>query len=114
MASIWGLFIILLVAGLFWRHRQQAECARRLIERHCKELELQLLTIHYAGINWPMLVQRKLDWIYRFEFTSVPNRRFNGYLHLYSRRYEFDMPAYPFPDESSDHCVADSRPQIKE
>ncbi|MFM2485841.1 DUF3301 domain-containing protein [Celerinatantimonas yamalensis] len=112
MVSTWGLLLLCLIGGLFWRHRQQAEQARGLIYRHCQQLELQVLDIHYAG--WGYQRHQKPRWFgqYQFEFTNVPNRRFSGRLLIGARCYRFELQPYPDPSLTNYAPIADSRPVI--
>lgn len=112
MASVFALFGLLILGALFWRHRQQAEIARQLIFRHCTKLELQLLDVHYAGINLTMLKKLQLTFQYRFEFTNVPQHRYSGFLWLSRAGYEFIMPPYPDLSITQNPPISDNRAQL--
>ncbi|CAG9296047.1 DUF3301 domain-containing protein [Celerinatantimonas diazotrophica] len=112
MASVFALFGLFVLGGLFWRHRQQAEMARLLIVRHCRHLELQLLDVHYAGINLAMAKKLQLTFQYRFEFTNVPQHRYSGFLWLNRTGYEFIMPPYPDLNVGSNPPISDDRAQL--
>ncbi|MFM2482471.1 DUF3301 domain-containing protein [Celerinatantimonas sp. YJH-8] len=98
MVSILSLLALLLFAGIFWKHRQQAEWAKFLILKHCRNLQLQLLSVHYAGLDKQQLKQLRLVWCYEFEFTSVPDRQFSGTLWISQDGHEFQLSAYPEPE----------------
>lgn len=100
MAELAALLALMLIIGLFWQHRQQAEWARMQIQQHCRQLQLQLLSIHYAGADWSLLRQGRLVWRYDFEFTSVPERQFSGHCYLHGNDCEFQLQPYPEAESS--------------
>lgn len=95
MGNVLALLALMLMALWFWRHRQQAELARQLIIRRCERLELELLDIHYAGIRWAPRATYKILTLYHFEFTNVPEQRYQGTLFFKRGGYYFELAPYP-------------------
>lgn len=89
--ELYFLLGLILLCALFWRHRQQAELAKTRISAKCKQLQLQLLSVSYSDVR---ITKQGIRWRYQFEFASVPDSRYIGYLILEGRHFHYDIPAY--------------------
>ena len=79
---IWDLLFILvmvLVGTTIWKLRQQSELAKKMIEQHCKKLELQLLSFARSRFNYK-LGSDFLQASFVFEFSSDGDNNYQGTL----------------------------------
>ncbi|MGY5613663.1 DUF3301 domain-containing protein [Vibrio brasiliensis] len=83
---IYDLFAILalaIVCLIFWQQRRQAEFAKSIASRKCKELDLQLLSVALKGhkLKTPDGVWR---WhsVYQFEFSSLGDDCYQGHIFM--------------------------------
>ncbi|GAD88989.1 hypothetical protein VHA01S_014_00140 [Vibrio halioticoli NBRC 102217] len=84
LLAILGCAILL---TLFWQHRRQAELAKVAISRHCKQLELQIVSISSGShrIRYP---DGKLGWhtVFCFEFSALGDDCYHGELTMHGMR----------------------------
>lgn len=84
LLAILGLAIFL---TLFWQHRRQAELAKVAIIRHCKKLELQVVSIS-SGAHRIRRPDGKLGWhtVFAFEFSALGDDCYQGELTMVGLR----------------------------
>ena len=99
---IWDLLFILvmvLVGTTIWKLRQQSELAKKMIEQHCKKLELQLLSFARSRFNYK-LGSDFLQASFVFEFSSDGTNSYQGTLTLNGLvKPRFQLPAYRLVDD---------------
>ncbi|WP_074374148.1 DUF3301 domain-containing protein [Vibrio spartinae] len=82
MQDLMTICLVCFGCFLFWQQRRQAEIARQTIERKCRQLELQVVSITFKH----RLVdeQRRWRWHtrYTFEFSSLGDDCYEGYLDM--------------------------------
>lgn len=70
--DLFAILAISIVCLLFWQQRRQAEIAKSIAARKCKELDLQLVSVALKGhkLKTPGGIWR---WhtVYQFEFSSL-------------------------------------------
>ena len=101
---MWDLFFILgmvLLGTTLWKLRQQSELAKSMIERHCKNLELQLLSVARSRFNFK-LGPDFLQSSFVFEFSSDGTDHYQGTLFLSGLvKPRFQLPAYRLVDDEN-------------
>ncbi|WP_298943553.1 DUF3301 domain-containing protein [uncultured Psychromonas sp.] len=101
---IWDLLFILvmvLVGTTIWKLRQQSELAKKMIEQHCKKLELQLLSFARSRFNYK-LGSDFLQASFVFEFSSDGDNNYQGTLTLNGLvKPRFQLPAYRLVDDET-------------
>ncbi|NOH78953.1 DUF3301 domain-containing protein [Vibrio sp. RE86] len=70
--DLFAILALSIVCLLFWQQRRQAEIAKSIAARKCKELDLQLVSVALKGhkLKTPDGIWR---WhtVYEFEFSSL-------------------------------------------
>ena len=95
------LFILgmVLFGTTLWKLRQQSEFAKSVIEQHCKNLELQLLSVARSHFNYK-LGSQFLQAHFVFEFSSDGENSYQGSVALNGlRKPHFQLPAYRLVDD---------------
>ena len=90
------LYILLtVIAGtLIWKLRQQSEYAKEVITKHCRQLDLQLLSVARSSFNLK-LGQQFLEACFVFEFSSDNENNYQGKVFLSGlKRPRFELPPY--------------------
>ena len=94
---MWDLLFILgmvLLGTTIWKLRQQSELAKSMIEQHCKNLELQVLSVARSRFNFKLGADF-LRASFIFEFSSDGTNRYQGTLFLSGLvKPRFQLPAY--------------------
>lgn len=79
-------YIIILLGWYLWQAQKSREYAREVATRYCKQLELQLLddTVVLVRIRLKKNTSGriKIARVYRFEFSSMGDERYQGELEL--------------------------------
>jgi len=77
--DLFAILALTAICLLFWQQRRQAEIAKAIAARKCKELDLQLLSVALKGhkLKTPEGLWR---WhsIYQFEFSSLGDDCYQG------------------------------------
>ncbi|KGY13876.1 hypothetical protein NM22_03370 [Vibrio tubiashii] len=77
--DLFAILALTAVCLLFWQQRRQAEIAKAIAARKCKELDLQLLSVALKShkLKTPEGLWR---WhsIYQFEFSSLGDDCYQG------------------------------------
>lgn len=84
---IWYLFFL----------RKVAETARRFASKHCKEQNLQFISIARAGSNWAMNKRQGLHLIstFEFEFSGDNLSSYVGTVQMRGNRLEkIELPPF--------------------
>jgi len=93
----WDLLFILgmvLFGTTLWKLRQQSELAKSLIEQHCKNLDLQVLSVARSHFNFK-LGEYFLHASFVFEFSSDGSDHYQGTLWLSGLvKPRFQLPPY--------------------
>jgi hypothetical protein len=81
---------------LFWQQRRQSELAKSAIIKHCKQLDLQLLSVAFKAhkLRTP---QGNFKWYtqYQFEFSALGDDYYQGQLVMRGfRPVTFNLPPY--------------------
>ncbi|MEZ8825813.1 DUF3301 domain-containing protein [Vibrio amylolyticus] len=84
------------VCFLFWQQRRQSELAKAAIERKCKQLDLQLVSV---ALGQHKVKTPKGSWrwhtIYHFEFSSLGDDCYQGELTMMGfRPMNFHLPPH--------------------
>ena len=90
------LYILAFVVGglLIWKMRQQSEHAKGVITKHCRNLDLQLLSIARSSFNFK-LGEHFLEASFVFEFSSDNENNYQGTVYLSGlKRPRFELPPY--------------------
>lgn len=94
MIDLLFILLVVLVATLIWKLRQQSEYAKELIEQHCVKLDLQLLSFSRSNFNYKLGVNF-LQASFTFEFSSDNENSYQGKLFLSGlHRPRFELPVY--------------------
>ncbi|MGF1722534.1 DUF3301 domain-containing protein [Vibrio kyushuensis] len=85
-----------LVCFIFWQQRRQGELAKAAIERKCKQLDLQLVSV---ALGQHKVRTPKGDWrwytVYHFEFSSLGDDCYQGELMMSGfRPMNFHLPPH--------------------
>ena len=79
MTDIFIVLLLALVCFIFWQQRRQAELAKLVASRKCKELNLQLLSV---ALKAHRLKSPTKTWYwhseYNFEFSSMGDDCYQG------------------------------------
>lgn len=94
MIDLLFILLVVLIATLIWKLRQQSEYAKELIEQHCVKLDLQLLSFSRSSFNYKLGVNF-LQASFAFEFSSDNENNYQGKLFLSGlHRPRFELPVY--------------------
>ena len=94
MIDLLYILLVVIVATLIWKLRQQSEFAKELIEKHCVKLDLQLLSFSRSSFNFK-LGANFLQASFVFEFSSDNENSYQGKLFLSGlHRPRFELPVY--------------------
>ncbi|MDE1515845.1 DUF3301 domain-containing protein [Vibrio sp. dsl-7] len=80
----------------FWQQRHQAETARQAIQRHCTQLDLQLLNVAFGQHKFRTSQGAwGLHTVYLFEFSALGDDCYQGQLEMRGLRVgRFSLPPY--------------------
>lgn len=90
------LFILFCVTfgSIIWQLRKQSEYAKKIIDKHCFELDLQLLSISRSKFNFKF-GKNFLQASFVFEFSSNNENSYQGFVYMQGLGYpRFVLPAY--------------------
>ncbi len=94
MIDLLYILLVVVVATMIWKLRQQSEYAKELIEKECVKLDLQLLSFSRSNFNFK-LGTNFLQASFSFEFSSDNENSYQGKLFLSGLyRPHFKLPAY--------------------
>ncbi|GLT17321.1 hypothetical protein GCM10007938_10980 [Vibrio zhanjiangensis] len=81
IGDLLAIMVLFLIAFVFWQQRRQAELAKEIATRRCKQLDLQLLSIALKG-HYVKMPDGRWCWhsIYQFEFSSLGDDYYQGQL----------------------------------
>lgn len=85
---------------LFWQQRHQSELAKAAVERKCKQMGLQVLSVSFVGHKF-RTPRGRWRWhtLYQFEFSSLGDDSYKGQLIMIGfRAFDFQFPAYRVDD----------------
>ena len=100
MIDLLIILLVVIIATLIWKLRQQSEFAKDLIEKHCIKLDLQLLSFSRSNFNFK-LGANFLQASFAFEFSSDNENSYQGKLFLSGlHRPRFELPVYRSFDSS--------------
>lgn len=100
MIDLLFILLVVIVATLIWKLRQQSEFAKNLIEKQCIKLDLQLLSFSRSSFNFK-LGEHFLQASFCFEFSSDNENSYQGKLFLSGlRQPRFELPVYRSFDSS--------------
>ncbi|CAM3023762.1 DUF3301 domain-containing protein [Vibrio rarus] len=87
MDHLFAILGLVIFVTLFWQHRRQAEFAKGAIQRHCKQLDLQVVSISSGShkIRYP---NGKWGWhtVFAFEFSALGDDCYHGELTMQGLR----------------------------
>lgn len=94
MLDLLFILLVVVVATLIWKLRQQSEYAKDLIEKQCNKLNLQLLSVSRSNFNYK-LGPNFLLASFAFEFSSDRENSYQGKLYISGlQRPRFEFPVY--------------------
>ncbi|GLS89326.1 hypothetical protein GCM10007916_03930 [Psychromonas marina] len=94
MTDLLFILLVVVVATLIWKLRQQSEYAKELIEKQCVKLDLQLLSVSRSNFNFKLGPDFLLA-SFSFEFSSDNENSYQGKLFLAGlHRPRFELPVY--------------------
>ncbi|WGW01060.1 DUF3301 domain-containing protein [Vibrio sp. YMD68] len=94
--NLLAIIALFLVCFIFWQQRKQGELAKSAIERKCKQLDLQLVSVS-LGQHKLRTPQGKWQWhtVYHFEFSSLGDDCYQGELMMSGfRPLNFHLPPH--------------------
>ncbi len=106
LSTLAWLTLVAALVALWWQSDRIKLHALQLVQRHCKQLNLQLLdqTMVLRGL-WPSRNQQgelRLRRRYEFEFTSTGQTRHKGLLILIGDLVQsLELEPHPMPEDES-------------
>ncbi|MCG7490326.1 DUF3301 domain-containing protein [Vibrio sp. Of14-4] len=81
IGNLFAILALFVIAFVFWQQRRQAELAKVIAAKKCKQLDLQLLNIALKKHSARM-PDGRWYWhsIYQFEFSSLGDDCYQGQL----------------------------------
>lgn len=112
------IFVIVIGVAWWWRIHGQRDLALKVVEQHCKKLNITLLD-GYVALK-QIKLQRdnhgklRIAKYYNFEFTVTGEQRYTGSISLYGFYVaNIILPPYPFnPQQASEQqgSIIENRP----
>lgn len=107
MTNLLAILAVAFLGYAFWQQSKQTEVAKKAIARHCKQLNLQLLSVA-RGEHKLRLPNGQVGWytIYLFEFSATGEDCYQGQLIVKGlRSMKFILPPHHMPVSESEKVI---------
>ncbi|MGX9418773.1 DUF3301 domain-containing protein [Vibrio sp. RC27] len=101
ITDLYAIIFAALVCFLFWQQRKQSELAKQAIQRKCKQMNLQLVSVAFSTHKF-RTKEKTWRWhtIYHFEFSSLGDDCYQG--ELIMRGFyisKFNLPPHRYVEQ---------------